>query len=162
MGCGKTHWGRHLSQRLNLPFYDLDDMITEKFGKNISAIFDEKGEAAFRALEREMLQMLGGNPPAIVATGGGTPCFFDNMDWMNENGLTIYLKTAPTLLMDRLRQEKAFRPLLADIQDRDLQDFIEKKIAERSIYYSQSQVILNQDRSDDSFLDRLENEVLNY
>jgi len=159
MGCGKTHWGRILSEKTGLPFFDLDDLITKKSGKSIAHIFSEKGEPGFRVMERNALQSLADQPASIIATGGGTPCFFDNLDWMNEIGTTIYLKTPPTLLAERLRHEKEFRPLLAEVQDHDLQDFIAKKLEERERFYMRAKVILEQTGDDAIFEGRLENAI---
>ncbi|MDO8366495.1 MAG: shikimate kinase [Saprospiraceae bacterium] len=157
MGCGKTHWGRLLAKKTGLPFLDLDDWISQKSGESIAQIFAEKGEHGFRVLERDALQALEDLPRSIIATGGGTPCFFDNLDWMNEIGTTVYLKTSPTLLAERLHQEKEFRPLLAEVQDHDLQDFIAQKLEEREHFYLQAKVILAQSKDDKTFLDFLEN-----
>ncbi len=144
MGCGKTYWGRLLAEKLSIPFLDLDDWITTNYGASIAHIFAEKGESGFRVLERDALRSLSELPKSIVATGGGTPCFFDNMDWMNSIGTTIYLKTAPALLVERLRHEKEFRPLIADLEDLDLQDFIIDKLAEREHFYLSAKVVLEQ------------------
>lgn len=159
MGCGKTHWGRLLAEKTAMPFLDLDDWITQNAGKSIAHIFAEKGESGFRVLERDALQALADLPASIIATGGGTPCFFDNLDWMNEIGTTIYLNTSPTLLAERLHREKEFRPLLAKVQDDDLQDFIAKKLAERERFYLQAKVVLEQFKDDPSILEQLENAV---
>jgi len=143
MGCGKSYWGKRLADRLNLPFIDLDDFIVAQSGKNMVDIFAEKGESGFRTVEKQALHALATFDTAIVATGGGTPCFFDNMVWMNQIGTTIYLKASPTLLADRLQHEKEFRPLLATIPDLELERFIEKKVAERSAFYSQAIIVMD-------------------
>ncbi|MFN0037675.1 MAG: shikimate kinase [Saprospiraceae bacterium] len=144
MGCGKTHWGRLLAEKTGLPFLDLDRLLEEKEGKTIAEIFAEIGEAAFRALEHDTLRTLEHFPPTVIATGGGTPCFFDNMGWMNSTGTTVYLKTPPDVLAERLRNEKETRPLLAGLDDLGLQRFIEQKLAEREPYYLQAEVVLEQ------------------
>ena len=155
MGSGKSYWGKFIASRLGLPFLDLDDWIVEKQGKTIAQIFDEQGETGFRLIEHDALQILADLPLKVIATGGGTPCFFDNMDWMNKNGTTIYLKTAPTLLAERLRSEKEYRPLLATVQDVDLLDFIIKKLEEREGFYLQAKIILEQIEGDEEFLEKL-------
>ncbi len=149
MGCGKSHWGRLLAEKRGVPFLDLDDLIAAEAGKSIADIFAAQGEESFRALEREALRRLPHLPQSVIATGGGTPCFFDNMDWMNKQGSTVYLKTAPTLLVERLRREKEIRPLLAEVNDADLQSFIEKKLAEREPHYLQATMILEQTGDND-------------
>lgn len=146
MGCGKSYWGKRLADRLGLPFLDLDDFIVTQTGKNIVDIFAEGGESGFRAVEKQALHALADLDPSIVATGGGTPCFYDNMNWMNQIGTTIYLKASPTLLADRLQHEKEFRPLLATIPDLELERFIEKKVAERSAYYLKANIVMDQNQ----------------
>ena len=117
MGSGKTYWGRKLADAIDRPFYDLDQLIESRQQQSVAAVFSEAGEATFRELERETLHQTTALPPAIVATGGGTPCFFDNMTWMNEVGLTIFLDTPAAILADRLKHERAFRPLLATVNE---------------------------------------------
>jgi shikimate kinase len=155
MGCGKTYWGQLLAQKTGLPFLDLDDCISKYSGQSIARIFSKKGESAFREIERDTLLNLADLPPSIIATGGGTPCFFDNMTWMNTMGTTIYLKTPPTLLAKRLSHEKGFRPLLAGVSERDLEGFIEKKLAKREPFYLRAKVILEQRDAEVDFLEKL-------
>ncbi len=159
MGCGKTYWGRILAEKIGLPFLDLDDWISNNSGQSIAHIFSEKGEPGFRVMERDALQALAALPASIIATGGGTPCFFDNLDRMNEIGTTIYLKTPPTLLAERLRHEKEFRPLLAEVQDGDLHDFIAKKLEEREPYYRRAMVVLEQPGNNAVFYAQLEKAI---
>ena len=142
MGSGKTHLGERLAAQLSRPFFDLDRLLEAGEGKTIPAIFAEKGEAAFRNLERQYLHTLEKEPPAVIATGGGTPCFFDNLDWMNACGTTVYLETPVAVLYERLRGERAGRPLLAGLSDAGLWDFIEKKLAERELWYRRARVVV--------------------
>jgi len=164
MGCGKTHWGGILAQKSGLPFVDLDERVESESGQTIAEIFAEQGEKGFRALEQMALHSLAHAPDTIVATGGGTPCFFDNMDWMNANGTTVYLRVAPALLGERLRAQKGIRPLLNGIENRDLQGFIEQKIAEREPYYLAAQHIAPDLKTDDDLqawlLQVLANDIL--
>jgi len=155
MGCGKTHWGRLLAEKTGMPFLDLDERIATLSGKSISEIFTETGEPGFRVMERDALQSLVSLPTSIIATGGGTPCFFNNSDWMNEIGTTIYLKTSPTLLAARLHHEKEFRPLLAEVQEDDLHEFIAKKLEERERFYLQAKIVLEQKEGDKDFLNKM-------
>lgn len=156
MGCGKTYWGKLLAHQTGLPFLDLDDLIVQRSGQSIAQIFTEQGEPGFRALEQKLLQTLDELPASVIATGGGTPCFFDNMDWMNSVGTTVYLKTTPTLLAGRLRLEKEYRPLLAGVSVDDLETFIKKKVMEREPDYLRAKVILEQSEDAGDFLEKLE------
>jgi shikimate kinase len=113
MGSGKSSMGAAISSDLGLRFIDLDKAIESKFGKDIPAIFATDGEKHFRELEQQTLQELLEEDDYVMACGGGTPCFFDNMDRMNEAGVTIYLKMSTDVLADRLQTETETRPLLA-------------------------------------------------
>ena len=105
MGSGKTYVGKRLANELDIPFYDLDEYIEEKEGKKISEIFNEKGEEYFRQVERMCLRDFGIIGDAVIACGGGTPCFFDNMEWINKTGTSIYLQTPVKIIVDRLLKE---------------------------------------------------------
>ncbi len=142
MGSGKTYLGERLAGQLNRPFFDLDRLLEAGEGKTISTIFAENGEADFRDLERKYLHTLENQAPAVVATGGGTPCFFDNMDWMKAHGTTVYLETPVEVLFERLRREQAGRPLLAGLNDGELRDFMEKKLSEREGWYRQAEMVM--------------------
>lgn len=155
MGCGKTYWGQILAKKLGLPFHDLDDLIATRSGKCIAEIFTEDGEPGFRQLEHDTLQTLADLPPSVIATGGGTPCFFDNMEWMNACGTTIYLSTPSTLLAERLRHEKEIRPLLHLVNNVDLQRFIENKVKERAPCYLKAKIILEQIEPLSQFFDQM-------
>lgn len=141
MGCGKSYIGQQLAQLLNWDFLDMDDFLEANEGMSISQIFAEGGESLFRELERNYLQATYDFENTVIATGGGAPCFFDNMDWMNANGTTTYLKTPISILVDRLKSETNHRPLLAGKTNAQLNDFISLKLAERSPFYEQAQYI---------------------
>lgn len=146
MGCGKTHWGKELSHKLQLPFFDLDHVIEEKEGKSISAIFAEMGEEYFRMLEKDVLYLLTENHESfVIATGGGTPCFFNNIDYMKSRGTTIWINCTVDCLYSRLVKEKEARPLIKSISDVELRSYIIKKYADRKIFYQQANVVLNED-----------------
>lgn len=153
MGCGKTHWGREMSQKLQFPFFDLDSLIEEREGKSITAIFAEMGEEYFRMLEKDVLYLITESHESFVmATGGGTPCFFNNIDYMKRRGTAVWINTSVDSLHSRLVKEKEKRPLISSISDDELRGFIIKKYADRKIFYQQAQVILNEE---DVTLERL-------
>jgi len=141
MGSGKTTWGKRMAHKLKLSFYDTDYLIAEREGLSISEIFELKGEAYFRELETELLETLP-NLPAIVATGGGLPCFHENMKKLNSMGTTVYLELPPKALFQRLLLEKNKRPLLAHLDDQNLLKFIETRLAERENTYLQAQIVV--------------------
>lgn len=143
MGCGKSTIGRELADLLGYAFVDLDEHI-EAQGRSIAEIFETEGEKAFRDLERDALAQLSGMVDTVIATGGGTPCFHDNLEWMQATGMTIYLNTAPDVLFERLKTETEHRPLVATLNDDELSYFIHTKIQERSSFYDNSEVIYHQ------------------
>ena len=146
MGSGKTHWGKRLSQKLQLPFFDLDSVIEEKEEKAISSIFSEMGEEYFRMLEKDVLYMLTESHDSFVmATGGGTPCFFNNIDYMKSRGTTVWINCSVECLHSRLVNEKEKRPLISAIPDEELNGFIIKKFSDRKIFYQQANVVLAED-----------------
>ncbi|MBK7375035.1 MAG: shikimate kinase [Chitinophagaceae bacterium] len=142
MGSGKTYWGRKWAQQLNLDFFDLDELIEAGQEKTIAGIFEEHGEAYFRQLESGILRTFSGKTGFILACGGGTACFNDNMQWMNANGTTVYLSALPQTIYQRVLQEKDKRPLLKDTDRPGLLLFIEQKLKEREVFYNQAKMIL--------------------
>ena len=161
MGSGKSYSGQQLAELLKCPFIDLDNWIEEKAGKSIPEIFAESGEGAFRTLEQKALQAMLDFPNAVVATGGGTPCFFDNIQWMNENGLTIYLKTAEAVLLARLKSGREHRPLLRALDDTQLLEYIRSKVSERSRFYEKAWVVYHQKTADEQVAQQLARELSN-
>ena len=127
MGSGKTTLGRAFSKEQKLTFIDLDWYIEERFHKTIQQIFAERGENGFRELERRMLHEVADFEDVVIAAGGGTPCFFDNMDFMNEHGVTVLLEAKPSTLFNRLKVAKSQRPLLANKSDEELMTFSVRK-----------------------------------
>ncbi|MDD4799660.1 MAG: shikimate kinase, partial [Proteiniphilum sp.] len=113
MGCGKSTLGKRLAQSLSLTFIDLDAHIQNKYRKTISELFAEKGEEQFRMIERQALLEVAAFEDVLISTGGGAPCFFDNMEVMNRAGITIYIQAFPEELAARLRASKTVRPLLS-------------------------------------------------
>lgn len=146
MGSGKTYWGKKLSQKLKLPFFDLDRVIEEKEGKSIAAIFAEMGEEYFRMLEKEVLHLVTESHESFVmACGGGTPCFFNNIDYMRSRGTTVWLNCSVESLYNRLVKEKEKRPLIRIFSDEELRSYIIKKNSDRKIFYQQASVILSEE-----------------
>lgn len=141
MGSGKSSIGKKLSMKLGWDFADLDQVIEDGEGRSISEIFDKHGETAFRKMESEYLRRITSGRNTIIACGGGTPCFFENMAFMNENGLTVYIKMDVISLKNRLVNSKKERPLIRDIQDDQLIKYLSDKLAERDRFYLQSKII---------------------
>lgn len=141
MGSGKSHVGKRLAQLLGWDFVDLDDYLEQQEGRSINDIFAQDGADHFRKLEQHYLHKVITHPKIIVATGGGAPCFFDNLQWMNRHGLTIYLNTPISILTERLQYGMEHRPLLQGKTYWELKDFISDKLVERSNYYEGASVI---------------------
>lgn len=143
MGCGKTYWGKQLSVKLNVPFFDLDEKIAEHDGRSIAEIFDGEGEEYFRLLEKDSLHLLSENHESFVmATGGGTPCFYNNIDFLKKQGTVVWINCSTDCLYQRLIKEKPHRPLIRNVPDEGLKSYIIKKYSSRKIFYQQANVIL--------------------
>jgi len=142
MGSGKSYWGKLWAAQSGLQFFDLDTVIEAAAHKTIAQLFEEKGEAWFRQKETGTLKTLAAKSNCIIACGGGTPCFNDNMDWMNDNGTTVYLKASPGEIFERVITEQEKRPLIKDLSSKDLLHFITQKLQERERYYSRAKIIL--------------------
>ncbi|MBM3420827.1 MAG: shikimate kinase [Bacteroidetes bacterium] len=143
MGSGKSTLGRRLARLARLPFIDLDREIERREGVAISAIFSEKGEGYFRMRESAVLREIGSGDDVVVATGGGTPCFGDNMDYMNLTGITVYLRLGPAALASRLEQSQGSRPLLAGLKGESLRRYIEERLADREPYYLRARLVID-------------------
>ncbi len=141
MGSGKSTIGKKLANKLSYAFCDLDKEIEKKEGKTITEIFSEKGEEYFRTIECEELRTLS-DENQVVALGGGTPCYADNMEFINQKGTTVYLKYNSGILFSRLKNAKAERPLLAGKSDDELKVFIEETLSDRENYYLQSRFVV--------------------
>lgn len=138
MGSGKSYWATQLAKKLKTGGYDLDSLIENLEDKTIAELFDEDGEDYFRKTEAKLLRWFGEKKSFVLATGGGTPCFHDNMGWMNKQGITIWLDEEIDILVERLLPEKAHRPLISDLSDAALKKFLIGKRAEREVFYSQA------------------------
>jgi shikimate kinase len=146
MGSGKTHWGPQLSAKVGLPFFDLDTVIIEREKQSVTDIFNEKGEEYFRYLEKNVLEeLVDDNPEFIISCGGGTPCFFNNIQFMKKKGTVIWLNTQVDILVNRLLKDKISRPVLKDVADEELKPYILKKILSRKLYYEQAHIIVNEE-----------------
>lgn len=148
MGCGKTYWGRAWAKKYYFDFYDLDETIELEQKRSIAAIFEESGEDHFRRLETSCLRSFAEKDNYILACGGGTACFNDNIQWMNETGTTVYLAASPQYIFDRVQEEKASRPLIKKLNDQELFFFIEQRLKEREPFYRQAKIILPADELD--------------
>jgi len=152
MGSGKSTRGRNLASLLGWSFIDIDENIENLEGMSIPNIFSEKGEVYFRRIESEALRKTVSESKTVISTGGGTPCSGDNMDFMLTNGLTVYLKMNPSMLLARLSKSPEKRPLLKDVDKKELQDFITKKLEEREKWYSMAEITADGSNTDISYL----------
>jgi shikimate kinase len=143
MGSGKTTTGMKLASQLDWQFTDLDKEIEKATGLTIPEIFSLHGEAYFREVESERLRSLGSAEKIIVSTGGGTPCYADNMSFMLSTGLTLYLKLTPGQLKSRLSDTNGERPLIKDLSEEELLGFIEEKLAIREKWYNLAALTIN-------------------
>ena len=143
MGSGKTTVGRALAKELGLPFYDLDWYIESRMRKKVSQIFAERGEEGFRQIERSMLHEVAEFEDVVVSCGGGTPCFFDNIDYMNEQAQVVWLKATPEVLHKHLMMGKGDRPLLKGKTPDELIAYIREQLQYREQFYSKAAYVLD-------------------
>lgn len=149
MGAGKTTLGKAFARALGLTFVDLDWYIEERFHKSIRQLFAERGEEGFRELEKRMLHEAGDFEDVVISVGGGTPCFFDNMGYMNEAGETVFLDVNIQVLFRRLKVAKQQRPLLDGKTDEELMQFIREALDKRLPFYTKAKHIFNGERLED-------------
>ena len=143
MGSGKTTVGRQLALALGISFYDLDWYIEMRYHRSVAQIFRASGEDGFRELERNMLHEVAEFENVVLSCGGGTPCFFDNMQYMNSLGDTVYLKASPEVLAAHLRMARVERPLIKGKTNEELLAYIRESLREREPFYSQAKHILD-------------------
>lgn len=143
MGAGKTTVGKALAKALNLQFYDLDWYIESRQHKTVPQIFTERGEEGFRKIEHNMLHEVAEFEDVVISCGGGTPCFFDNMDYMSAQGDVVYLKAAPEVLYRHLLMGKTERPLLKGKSPEELVTFITEQLAKREPFYNKARHTLD-------------------
>ena len=149
MGSGKTTVGKALSKETGMMFYDLDWYIESRMHKSVSQIFAEKGEEGFRKIEYNMLHEVAEFEDVIISCGGGTPCFFDNMDYLNQQGEVVYLKASPETLYKHLLMAKIERPLLKDKSADELIAYITEHLKQREPFYEKARHILDVNVLDD-------------
>ena len=143
MGAGKTTVGKALSKELGIIFYDLDWYIESRMRKSVSQILAERGEEGFRKIEYNMLHEVAEFENVIISCGGGTPCFFDNMDYLNQQGQVVYLKADPEVLYKHLLMAKVERPLLKNKTPEELITFIREQLEKREPFYSKARYTLD-------------------
>ena len=143
MGAGKTTLGKAFSRELGLTFIDLDWYIEERFHKTVGELFTERGETGFRELERNMLHEVAEFENVVISTGGGAPCFFDNMEFMNGAGQTVYLKVSVEELAKRLELCKSTRPILEGRSGDELRAFIAESLEKREPFYSKASIVFD-------------------
>ncbi len=165
MGAGKTTLGKLFAEELGVEFIDLDHFIEARHQKTINQLFEEFGEDGFRRIESTMLKEVGSFENVIISVGGGTPCFFDNMDFMNEVGETVYLKASAGILTQRLNPCKEKRPLIKDKTEAELLEFIDSSLQKREPFYSkasyifETETLLNKSQAKD-YVNRLIKELI--
>lgn len=148
MGAGKTTIGKALAKELGVTFYDLDWYIETRMRRTIKQIFDEKGEDGFRRIEHNMLHEVAEFENVVISCGGGTPCFYDNIDYMNSQAQVVYLKTSPEVLYEHLQMGRRVRPLLLGKSPDEVRTFIVEQLAKREEFYSKANHTLNVDLLD--------------
>lgn len=157
MSAGKSTTSKRLAQRLGFEPYDTDRLFEERFHITASDFFNKYDQPLYRKLETQILQGTASLDNAVIATGGGTPCFNGNMEWMNQHGITVFLKISPQSAIDRLSHSKVRRPLVYDKSPEELEDFVRKNYSERMAFYEQAQLTVKGENLD---LEALVNAIL--
>ncbi|MCX6183056.1 MAG: shikimate kinase [Bacteroidetes bacterium] len=157
MGSGKSTIGKKLAAKLSYDFIDMDALIEEQEGRSISEIFSTDGESYFRALEQKTLMSICTKEKVVVSTGGGTPCFFDNMEVMNSAGYSVYLKLEVEKIIGRLKNGIEKRPLLANLSPLELQKEIKERLNVREPFYNKAKMIYTSDGSANRDVEKLSN-----
>lgn len=146
MASGKTTFGSALAETLRIPFIDLDEFIVEKEGRSIAEIFAQNGEETFRTMERDYLREAAeAHENAVIACGGGTPCHFDNMNFLNEKGLTVFMETSIPVLISRLQAQNEVRPIMAGLSDEEISRKVLSQLCERLPKYMEAKLKWNGD-----------------
>lgn len=159
MGAGKSTSSKRLAHRLGMDFYDTDRLFENRYRISVSDFFNKYDETLYRKLETNILQSTQEYDNAVIATGGGTACFNDNMQWMNQHGLTVFLKVSPQTAFNRLSKSKVKRPLVTNKTPQELQEFIQVNYTERMSFYEQAMITI---KGEDLDLDLLVNVIQNF
>lgn len=155
-GAGKTKIGKRLARRLNLPFYDTDSLFEQKYQLSIPDFFQKYGENAFRICENAVLNEALALPDAVIATGGGTPCYFDAMEKINEVAVSIYIQLAPASLCTRLLNSHKVRPLTHGKNPAQMLEYVRETLISRENFYCQAKLIVKgEDLTLDSLISKL-------
>lgn len=152
MGCGKNFLSQQIAEKLQLPIYDLDKLIENEEQDSIVEIFAKKGEKYFREIETKILRSFSNEESFVLATGGGAACFNNNMEWMNEQGITVWLNETIDIITERLLKEKTQRPLIKNIKDDELKEFLNNMLVQRKKYYEQATITLKSNFSLDTLI----------
>ena len=148
MGTGKSHWGKQWAEVNNLQFHDIDALIEADEQASVVDIFEKAGEDYFRVKEASILRDMIKYDNCVISCGGGAPCFYENMQWMNEQGMTVYLSASPAYILQNVLEEKEKRPIIKHINEAELLFFIEQKLKERIPFYSQANITLDAETLD--------------
>jgi len=159
MGSGKSTLGRDLAEALGIACIDLDEQFELKYKISIPNFFEKYGETAFRELENKLLADSSGLPDAVISTGGGTPCFKNNMELMNQSGLTVYLSATPELILSRISFSARKRPVFQQMKGENSLQNIEQHLKSRESYYLQASITIDAASPD---ITELKNLILNY
>lgn len=155
MGSGKSYWGKIWAARHHYHFIDLDDAIEQEEQSSVTDIFEKKGEDYFRQKEAIMLRAVNKHDHLIVACGGGTACFFDNISWMKAHGTIVFLEAPPSSILKNILTQENKRPLVKNLNEAELLFFVEQKLKERKEFYSQAHLTLQTENLDDHSIDNL-------
>ena len=156
MGAGKSTTSRRLAQRLGWEAVDTDDLFEAKYKISVCDFFQKYDEPLYRKLESEVLKETATLENVVVATGGGTACYFDNMDWMNAHGLTVFLRISEQAVVDRLVHAKRKRPLAVGKSEEELAEFVKNHYAERMPFYEQARITV---KAEDLDIDNLTHSI---
>ncbi|MEN8120479.1 MAG: shikimate kinase [Bacteroidota bacterium] len=143
MGSGKTTAGKKLAKKMAYDFIDLDSLIESETGMNISNFFEQFGEEKFRKLEQEILKKTFNYKNTVISTGGGAPCFFNNIDEINQNGISVYLKAGIPLIISRLKGGKDERPLIKEKNEEELKKYVSELLLKRETYYNRAKLVVD-------------------
>lgn len=148
MGSGKTTVAKKLARELGFEFMDMDEVFEARYHIGVSGFFEKYDEQAFREIESKLIKETIDKEKMVISTGGGTPCFHDNMEWMKSSGITVYLHMSVKALVNRLSNAKRVRPLIKNLNTDELSEFISKQLKVRDQFYKQAQIIINGENCD--------------